>query len=139
MSSCVCYCGLNKWHLAAPNWLRTQERRNNWVNEICSCLFTHQCGFSVERDMIILGSVEAFFEDRNCTCLWIIILVTFMPWSLNISFIYHNFQGLYEQTKCFFRYVHFFLVLWECVNSILRKESTHDGVARMFDETIQIP
>lgn len=45
MSSCVCCCGLSKWHCKAPNWLHTQERRNNWMNEICSWLFTHQCGF----------------------------------------------------------------------------------------------
>lgn len=100
MSSCVCDCGLNKWHLVATNWLHTQERTNNWVNEICRCLFTHQFGFSVERHVIIPGPGEAFLEDRiytrlrNHVCFFYSMIV-----KLNISCIYLNSQEIHQQTS----------------------------------------
>lgn len=48
MSSCVGCCGLNKWHLEAPNWWHRGEIIGR-MKFVTASVYIHQCGFVVER------------------------------------------------------------------------------------------
>lgn len=79
MSSCVGCCGLNKWHLEAQSG--GIFRRGGIIGRMtfgAAPVYMHRRGFGAERRVITSGPVEAFFQDRNYSCLWISTLVSFI-------------------------------------------------------------